>query len=1653
MRIVIDLQACQASSKHRGIGRYSMSLAKAIARQAGSHELQLVLNGNFPDTVQAIRNEFDGLVAPEHIRTFDVPTSVAAVHTHNVWRHRAAEYVREAYLNDIAPDVVHVSSLFEGLSDDAVASIGNLPANHDTAVTLYDLIPFLRPETYLVGQTVREWYFRKLQSLKRTGLLLAISNHSRREAIEALQLCDDQIINISSAVEGAFGPRELSDEYKAGICAKFGISRPFLMYTGGIDYRKNIDGLIEAYALLPAALRQEHQLAIVCKIEDSDRIRLGAHASRLGLREHEVVFTGFVTDDELLALYNLTRLFVFPSLQEGFGLPVLEAMSCGAVVIGSNTSSIPEVIGRDDALFNPSFPLAICGKMQQALTDEGLRASLQEHGLRQSKLFSWDASGKRAIEGFEQIHSRSESKTQIALRVEVRTPRSTERKKLAFISPLPPEQSGIADYSAELLRELGRYYDIDVIVAQESISDPWVAANHTVRDVTWFDRNAHQYQRILYHFGNSAFHLHMFGLLQRHPGMVVLHDFYMSGVLNYGDSTDYLPGVFQKALYGSHGYRALVSDQRNGRTAAIYQYPCNRIVLDHALGVIVHSRYSMTLATQWYGPETSRDWRCIPLLKGLPVTPTGPVDRSEFHFSDHDFVICSFGMVAPTKLNHRLLDAWLDSPLARDERCHLVFVGDNALGEYGVKLEQAIAQRPGGHRVKFTGFASVELYRKYLTIADVAVQLRTSSRGETSASVLDCLAYGLPTIINANGSAAELPSNILFALPDDFSDDSLSSAMLQLWRDPNLRKQLGKSAQAYVASAHHPANIADQYVNAIEEFATQSAGSRYRKLLRSIADIDTQTRPSENDLLQLASNIAVNRPRSQQQILIDISKLLDPRLSVESYAAGTQWLRTMLMDTPEKLRIEPIAYKDGCYHFARRATTGILGVSGSQLLDSPIEFARGDSWISLEFDHATQGAPSAPLQQLANASVAHFVLHIEAAKTFVMKHFADHADRIAAMVESLRSDGDFVAVSRPKDSSKHADDSTRSNHIRHELGILESDFVLAVSHVPDASHTGLLHAWTTSGMANDTSCHLLILDDSGAPITPAYARIQRVASSGNMELANILSIANLVISLHGYSPNRCNDWLAMSNNQCTCYLVWTQSAPENSGRISQEPQEAKPAESIVINDGITSEIEGAPLEVAMAPEQGSINLETSVHAATPSTVERNVTRERPVESRLPPPHISRYVEKIGYQSISRVDGSVEKGAISIISDAPDHRPQMLIDISVLCQGDAKTGIQRVVRSILLELLASAQKEYRIEPIREVGGYYSYARNYVLGLLGEPEHVYNEPEPISVRKGDVFLGLDLFLHGAPNCINLYLDLKRHGIQMYYVVFDLLPLQRPEVFEPHISGMYKQWLDAVIRSSDGLLCISRSVADELALYVQRARPTSDGSINLAYFHLGSDITHNDALTPPVTANPLGANVAPETILMVGTIEPRKGHAQALKAMEILWQAESQVQLIIVGKQGWMVEELAERLRTHREIGKRLFWLDKVEDKELQYLYQNCSVLLIASEGEGFGLPLVEAAQYGLPILARDLPVFHEVAGHYASYFSGMTGERLALAIQHWFTRRAQGEVPGTKEMPRLSWAESTSQLLEAIRERKWYRSIPPEKITLDKISALI
>lgn len=946
MRILIDLQACQTTgSRHRGIGRYSMALAKAMARNAGSHDLRLMLNGVFEETIIPIRQAFSNLIPDEHIYLWQTPGPAAELVLENTWRRRTGELVWEQAMAQVRPDYVHVTSLFEGSVDDAISSVGRSGLHLPTAVTLYDLIPYVYADKYLDYKPQRQWYLRKLQALKAADLSLAISESSRLEGIEWLHLPPERVVNISTAVDGHFRPTQYSEQERTALRQKYHLYRPFVMYTGGIDQRKNLEALIRAYAALPIELRRQHQLAIVCSAQPLEMDRLKGVARRAGLAQDELVLTGFVPEVDLLALYNLCRLFVFPSWHEGFGLPALEAMSCGVPVIAANTSSLPEVMGRTEAMFDPRNEREITAKMAMVLTDTGFLQRLQMDGLEQAKKFSWDVSAKRAISAIEADYERQ--KAQKNYQIPAKFP--LNKPRLAYFSPLPPERSGIADYSADLLPELARYYEIDLIVAQNTVEDDWLNANFRIRDCEWFEEHATTFDRVLYNFGNSLFHGHMFDLLKRYPGVVILHDFFLSGIISHLEMIGEMPNGWTQALYLSHGYPALIDKiEAKVERDIIAKYPCNLAILERAEGVIVHSQHAVELAKKWYGANLASSWKTIPLIRCVRRGLNRDAVRAKLGLKEDDFLFCTFGALGPTKLNLELMEAWRDSSLALNSKFKLVFVGggDHDLGYKG-KLLNLLKNSELEGQIKITNFADPELFRDYLTAADGAIQLRTMSRGETSAAVLDCMAYGLPTIVNAHGSMRELPSDTVIFLPDQFSQSELIAQLEAMSGKTHVNLELGKSAKSYISDRHAPAKIGQNYFTTIESFFNCDPGTKLHNTVQKLAQIDCAGSPSNEDLIGLAHSLASNNASTaHRQIFLDISCMTAISTSSLSQSKLISILRSILNSPFKNGRVETVAMSQTEFYYARNWTCEHLQLPALGMKNGVLETNAGDTFVT-----------------------------------------------------------------------------------------------------------------------------------------------------------------------------------------------------------------------------------------------------------------------------------------------------------------------------------------------------------------------------------------------------------------------------------------------------------------------------------------------------------------------------------------------------------------------------------------------------------------------------------------------------------------------------------------------------------------------------------
>jgi glycosyltransferase involved in cell wall biosynthesis len=795
---------------------------------------------------------------------------------------------------------------------------------------------------------------------------------------------------------------------------------------------------------------------------------------------------------------------------------------------------------------------------------------------------------------------------------------------------------------------LAQYYQIELVTPQKNISPDLVKLGYPIRDSQWLLEHGHEMDYVVYQFGNSLFHSHMLSLLELVPGIVVLHDFFLSDLLHYFEFSGSIPFAWTQALYHSHGYGAVKERYQLEDPAPLKsRYPVNLELLEQARGVIVHSQVSKKLAQHWYGAAFAQDWQIVPLVRAKKASIGRSPSREQLGIPEDHYVVCSFGFLDEVKLNHLLLQCWLASSLSKNTSCQLIFVGQNQGGEYGQKILEMIEQSGLAAQIHITGWTDELTYQRYLESADCAVQLRRHSRGETSAAVLDCLCYGIPTIANAHGSLAELPHDALMLLDDEFAMSKLSDALNLLWTNQTLAKTLSNNARQYIEERHSPKICAQAYMKALD-------------------------------------------------------------------------------------------------HIHSQTEYGLLGT----------------------------------IQSLASLPPA-----------------PNHKEAIT-LAQSLMQ---TFAMVRPK-------------------------------------------------------------------------------------------------------------------------------------------------------------------------------------------------------------------------------------------------RQLLLDISVIYHQDLKTGIERTARALLRAFIEISPDGYRVEPIylsKEKNGLqYRYARSYTLEALGCPTSALSD-DIVEVQAGDILLGLDLSGQRLIQAdkIGLLESLRHQGVALYFILYDILPLQLPQCFPQGMDTAYQQWLEVILKNH-GVVCISKAVAQDLQNWLGYQQLSYRGKIRS--FHLGADLANSAPSRglPSDGAQFLQSISGQVNFLMVGTIEPRKGYLQVIDAFTQLWQEGVMVNLIIVGAEGWQALPQSERrtipqtisaITKHPQFGHQLFWLKGISDEYLEKIYAASQCLIAASEGEGFGLPLIEAATYDLPIIARDLAVFQEVAQKHAYYFSGATSQSLAQSLKDWLALYAKKQHPQSRGMTHLSWQDSARQLL--------------------------
>lgn len=760
-KVVLDLQATQSTAhSERGVARYVKEHVRALLRHGVGEALLLNPHLPFPR-----RLDQDLLTTP------------------------LLQWNTQSVLRSIAdradgPLAYFLTSPFEM----SLRGEGDLPphamrGSMPVLTTIYDLIPFrMADRPPWNDEKLLRRYRGRVETFHHMDLLLTISDHTRRDAIELLDLDPRKLVTIGAGVSPYFRPVEPGDAPGVLLGRHLPkITKPFVFCQSGGAPHKNTERLFEAWSRLPADVRAAHQLVITCALDVHTTDRWTAAAESFGVLD-EIVLTDFVREDVLRALYQQTRLVVVPSLYEGFGFPVAEAMACATPVVTSRTSSLPEILDWPDATFDPEDADAIAATMARGLTDDAFRSELVNRGTARAPQFTWDAVARRTLDAIDRVLGPAPTaKTELPVRI-------------ALVGPMPPTESGIADYNARLIPALAKRAEVDVFTPGPAPAQP------IAPDVRWLPPRALKetaspwgYDAVVYTVGNSDDHHDLYDLAQELPGVLWMHDVRVPGLyLTYakdrlpeGSGDDFLRDRLLRQ------YRRRLPLHIDWTTNALstewidFGLGLSKEMVDVARAVVVSSHTAERLLRLDQQPDARSMSHVEVLPLGAPPVMTGraPVARS---------LVC-FGMVAPVKAPELLI-----STLASIPDATLTFVGPVGDG-YRAVLEEHAAATGVANRVTFTGRIATREYERWLRTGALALQLRHETNGESSAAVLDCLAAGLPVVTNLP-AAAELPDGTVRVVAWDVDSVGLATTIGELLDDADAIEALGARGQAYAAA-------------------------------------------------------------------------------------------------------------------------------------------------------------------------------------------------------------------------------------------------------------------------------------------------------------------------------------------------------------------------------------------------------------------------------------------------------------------------------------------------------------------------------------------------------------------------------------------------------------------------------------------------------------------------------------------------------------------------------------------------------------------------------------------------------------------------------------------------------------------------------------
>jgi len=355
-----------------GIGTYTMQILKHLLEIDNFNNYYLFWSGRDYDAFKKYEN---------------VKVSISSRKHHRFWE----QYYIPDVLKNKSIDLYHVPQNGIGLPQ---------KKNSLHVATIHDLIPYVMPET--VGRGYLTKFISQMpQIISSIDMLITVSEWSKKDIMRIFDVPEDRIAVTHLAADDMFMPMDklAAQDFVKG---KYTIDKDFILYLGGFSPRKNVKSILVAFSMIYKNLSKDYKIVIIGSEKDDHQF-LTKLSQSLGICD-KVFFTGFVPYEDLPWFYNASDVFVYPSLYEGFGLPVLEAMNCGTPVITSNVSSIPEIAGDSALLIDPFDTEKLADAMSKVLEESSVKADLISRGFERSKNFSWAKTAAKTLKVYENLY-------------------------------------------------------------------------------------------------------------------------------------------------------------------------------------------------------------------------------------------------------------------------------------------------------------------------------------------------------------------------------------------------------------------------------------------------------------------------------------------------------------------------------------------------------------------------------------------------------------------------------------------------------------------------------------------------------------------------------------------------------------------------------------------------------------------------------------------------------------------------------------------------------------------------------------------------------------------------------------------------------------------------------------------------------------------------------------------------------------------------------------------------------------------------------------------------------------------------------------------------------------------------------------------------